>query len=209
MIRKQFEQKRGKMMRALTFSTILLLMTMISACSGGSDENQADTGEQAMSNQQKTQTEEQESNVPYNFRIEMQQMYDHYFELKEAVTESDLQAARTAAGELSAFTSSVLDDMLESENQGLWLGISRIIRTETDKLIESDSPREMRIYFEHISRTMVRVADSFDPTGGPYYLMECEDATVGDNQWLSRDETIRNPYQTSADVTCGEIVDEF
>ncbi|HKL14878.1 MAG TPA: DUF3347 domain-containing protein [Balneolaceae bacterium] len=155
------------------------------------------------------QIQQQESTIPYNFRLEMESLLDHYFKLKEAVTESDMQAAATASGELSAFTSSVLDEVLGAENQGLWLGIARIIRTETDKLIDSESPEEMRIYFEHISGTMIRVADSFDPAGGPYYLMECGEAATGDNQWLSRDEQIRNPYRTSADISCGEIVERF
>jgi hypothetical protein len=196
-------------MKALTFFTMLLLMTILTACSGGSDENQANANEQNMSNQQQAQIQQQESAIPYNFRLEMERLLDHYFELKDMVTDSDTEAASIAAGELSAFTSSVMVEVLGAENQGLWLGIARIIRTESDKLSSTDSPADMRIYFEHISRTMIRVADSFDPTGGPYYLMECEEAATGENQWLSRDEQIRNPYQTSADISCGEIIERF
>lgn len=196
-------------MKALTFSSILLLMAMLTACSGDSDENKADTGEQKMSNQQQAQFQQQESDIPYNFRMEMELLLEHYFELKEAVIESDLQAAATIAGELSAYTSGVIYDVLRAENQGLWLGIARIIRTESEKLIDTESPEEMRIYFEHISRSMIRIADSFDPTGGPYYVMECENAATGENKWLSRDKEIRNPYQTSADVNCGEVLEEL
>lgn len=196
-------------MRALTFSTVLLLMTMLMACSGGGNENQADTGEQNMSNQQQAQIQQQESPIPYNFRLEMERLLEHYFDLKDAVTDSDIDAATTAAGEMSAFTSSVMDEVLGAENRGLWLGISRIIRTESDKLIGTDSPADMRIYFEHISRTMIRVADSFDPTGGPYYLMECEQASTGDNQWVSRDEESLNPYQTNAGADCGAVIEQL
>lgn len=187
-------------MKALTFFSILLLMAMLTACSS---DNRNETDQQPASDQQ------QESSIPYNFRMEMELLLEHYFELKEAVTESDLQSAANIAGELSAYTSGVIDDVLRAENRGLWLGIKRIIQTETGKLINSERPEEMRIYFEHISRSIIRIADSFDPTGGPYYLMECENAVTGENQWLSRNKEIRNPYQTSADVNCGEVLEEL
>lgn len=178
----------------------MLFVILLSACSG---DNRNETDQQVASDQQ------QESDISYNFRLEMEQLLGHYFELKEAVTESDLQSAADIAGELSAYTSSVMEDVLKTENKGLWLGIARIIRTESEKLIDTESPEEMRIYFEHISRSMIRIADSFDPTGGPYYLMECESAATGENQWLSRDKEIRNPYRTSADVNCGEVLEEL
>jgi len=195
------------MNRSVLSISVLFLFFGLTGCSSG--DRDSDRPAESGSQTSQPQIRQQESAIPYNFRIEMERLLDHYFKLKEAVTESDMQAASAASGELSAFTSSVLDEVLEAENQGLWLGIARIIRTETDKLIDSESPVEMRIYFEHISRTMIRVADSFDPAGGPYYLVECEEAATGDNQWLSRDEQIRNPYQTSADISCGEIIEQF
>jgi len=187
-------------MKALNLFAVMLFVILLSACSGDS-RNETD--------QQQSQFQQQESDIPYNFRMEMELLLEHYFELKEAVTESDLQSAANIAGELSAYTSSVMEDVLRAENKGLWLGIARIIRTESEKLIDTESAEEMRIYFEHISRSMIRIADSFDPTGGPYYLMKCENAATGDNQWLSRDKEIRNPYQTSADVNCGEVMEEL
>ena len=196
-------------MKSLNISAILILLAFLTACGGEVDENRNQTDQQNTSAQQQPQIQQQESAIPYNFRLEMERLLEHYFELKNAVTESDIEAASTAAGELSAYTSSVMDEVLGAENQGLWLGIARIIRTEVDKLTGTDSPADMRIYFEHISRTMIRVADSFDPTGGPYYLMECEEAATGDNQWLSRDEEVVNPYQTNAGETCGEVVEQL
>lgn len=193
-------------MRTSALFSVLFLLIILSACGGDAGN---DTQQKGQADQQQPQIEQQESDIPYNFRLEMETLLEHYFELKDAVTDSNIEAASTAAGEMSAFTSSVLDEVLGAENQGLWLGIARIIRTESDKLISTDSTADMRIYFEHISRTVIRVAESFDPAGGPYYLMECEEAATGDNQWLSRDEEIRNPYQTTADLNCGEVLEEL
>jgi Cu(I)/Ag(I) efflux system membrane fusion protein len=189
--------------------TIFILFLTLSACGGENREMSDQQEQQQNQTQPQQQLEQQESDIPYNFRLEMETLLGTYFELKNAVVESDMEAASMASGKLSAFTSSVLDDVLGSKNLGLWQGIARIIRTESDKLVTSESLDEMRIYFEHISRTVIRIADSFDPAGGPYYLMACDEAATGDNQWLSREEEVGNPYQTSADAGCGEIVERF
>lgn len=183
----------------------IAVLLMITACGGSGD----DTSNQTTRDRSEHQIEQTESDIPYNFRLEMEMLLSHYFELKDAVVSNDSEQAKQNAEELASFTREVLDDMLGAENRGLWLGIARILRTESDKLVATDSVAEMRIYFEHISRSMIRIADSFDPVGGPYYLMECESAATGENQWLSNEQEVQNPYQTSADVNCGEIIEEM
>lgn len=183
----------------------IAVLLIITACGGNGD----DTSNQTTRDRSEHQIEQTESDIPYNFRLEMEMLLSHYFELKDAVVSNDSEQAKQNAEELASFTREVLDDMLGAENRGLWLGIARILRTESEKLVATDSAAEMRIYFEHISRSMIRIADSFDPVGGPYYLMECESAATGENQWLSNDQEVQNPYQTSADVNCGEIIEEM
>jgi Cu(I)/Ag(I) efflux system membrane fusion protein len=183
----------------------IAVLLIITACGGSGD----DTSNQTTRDRSEHQIEQTESDIPYNFRLEMEMLLSHYFELKDAVVSNDSEQAKQNAEELASFTREVLDDMLGAENRGLWLGIARILRTESDKLVATDSVAEMRIYFEHISRSMIRIADSFDPVGGPYYLMECESAATGENQWLSNEQEVQNPYQTSADVNCGEIIEEM
>lgn len=200
MIRERINKRKGKIMKTLTFSMILLLMTALTACSSGDQEE---------TTQQEQQAQQQESDIPYNFRLEMEMLLTHYLDLKNAVVDSDSPAAKEAAEELSASTREVMVGSLDARNHGLWVGISQILRTESEKLIASETEEEMRRYFENISTAIIRVTDSFDPSGGPYYLMECAEAETGDGQWISREEQIRNPYQTSADVNCGKIVEEL
>jgi hypothetical protein len=199
-------KKPESVLRISRLPAVLFLFLLLSACGGGDREL---SDQQQSQSQSQPQIEQRESDIPYNFRVDMQSLLDHYFELKDAVVDSDLPAAKEAAERLSGFTSDVMESVLQSENRGLWSGISRILRTESDKLIATESDSDLRIYFEHISRSVIRIADSFDPAGGPYYLMECGVAATGENQWLSREEEVRNPYQTSADASCGEIVEQF
>lgn len=184
---------------------VILFISLIifSACSSGDPE------QNSQQEQQQPQTQQQESDVPYNFRLEMKMLLTHYLDLKNAVVTSDVRAAKQAAEDLSAFTREVMVDVLGGENRGLWMGIAQILRTESDKLIAAETDERVRQYFENISTAMIRLTDSFDPSGGPYYLMECAEAETGDGRWISREAQIRNPYQTSADVSCGDIVEEM
>ena len=189
--------------------TVFILFLTLSACGGENREMSDQQEQQQNQTQTQPQIEQQESDIPYNFRLEMETLLGTYFELKNSVVESDTPAAKDAAERLSGFTREVMDDVLSAEDQGLWTGITRILRTESEKLNATESEIELRIYFEHISGVMIRIAELFDPAGGPYYLMVCRDAATGDNQWLSREEEVGNPYQTSADAGCGEIVERF
>lgn len=182
---------------------LFMLLLIFSTCSSGDPE------ENSQQEQLQPQTQQQETDIPYNFRLEMETLLTRYLDLKNAMVTSNTTEAKQAAEKLSRFTHEVMADVLGSENRGLWMGIAQILRTESDKLTAAESSEEMLLYFENISTSVIRVADSFDPSGGPYYLMECAEAGIGDGRWISREKQIRNPYQTSADRSCGEILEEL
>lgn len=185
--------------------SLITLLTIFTAC-GPTEQEQAQKEER----EQQLQSQGQSiSNLPYNFRLEMETLLDHYFDLKNAILESDTKAAKELSKRLAGFTYDVNEEVLNAENLGFWAGIARIIRTESENLIAKDTIEEQRIYFERISTAMIRMAEEFNPVRYTLYIMECDESDIGDNQWLSRDEEIRNPYQTSADVTCGGVVGRF
>ena len=180
------------------------MLIVLAACGPTEQEQeQQQQREQQLENQQST------SNLPYNFRLEMENLLDHYFDLKDAITAADTDAARDHSERLAEATFDAPEDLLEPEDQGFWVGVARIIRTESENLVEEDTVEEQQIYFERISTAMIRMVDEFNPVQYTLYLMECDEANVGDNQWLSREEKILNPYQTNAEEGCGEIEERF
>lgn len=190
------------MFRLLIFTLFGLLL--FTSCEPTEQEQaQQEEREQQLQDQQST------SNLPYNFRLEMENHIDLYFELKDAITASDTDTARDLSEQLAEATYEAPEDLLEAEDQGFWIGIARIIRTESGNLAEQEDIDEQRIYFERISTAMIRMVDEFNPVQYTLFIMECDEAETGDNQWLSREEEIQNPYQTSADVSCGEVVEEL
>lgn len=178
-----------------------IFISLIFAACGPSEQEQAQQEQRQMELQQ-----QETSDLHYNFRMEMDSVLTRYFDLKDALVESDPEQSAEKAEELSDFTADVMDEVLEAENQGLWLGISRIIQTETDNLIAEEDVDEQRIYFERISNAMIQMVESFNPVGYTIYHQSCPMVQNDSADWLSREQEIRNPYHGERMMNCGEIV---
>lgn len=139
----------------------------------------------------------------------MDSVLTRYFELKDAFLESNPELTKQNAQELSAFTYKVMDNILDAEDQGLWLGIARIIRTETENLLNENEIENQQIYFNRISNAVIQIAESFNPVKYSLYQQQCDPGSGRELDWLSRNEEIRNPYQGEGMENCGEIIEQF
>jgi hypothetical protein len=136
----------------------------------------------------------------------MDSLLTHYFELKDALVASDSVAGADHAKKLLHATSNARTTQLETENRGLWLGISEILEKETTRLIETGDIEEQRLYFEPISEAMIQVVESFQPVGYTMYHQSCPMVRGGSADWLSREEQIANPYHGDRMLRCGETI---
>lgn len=178
-------------------------MAIFTAC-GPTEQEQAN-----QENRQRELQQQETSNLPYNFRMEMDSVLTRYFDLKDAFRESNPELTKSSAQDLSAFTYRVAEDVLDAEDRGLWLGIARIIRTETDNLLGEDEVENQLIYFNRISNAVIQIADSFNPVEYPLYHQQCDPDSGRELNWLSRDKEIQNPYQGVGMENCGEIIEVF
>lgn len=186
--------------------TIIIILSLAVFTGCGPTEREQDQQDQR---QMELQEQHQESDVPYNFRLQMETLLDHYFELSDAMVDADPESAAENAQELSAWTYDVIDEVLNTEDQGLWLGIARILRSETENLAAEDSVNEQKVYFSRISRAVIRIADSFQPVNGSFYHMECDQISEYSADWLSREEESTNPYEPQSMGDCAEIVERL
>lgn len=179
---------------------IIFIIAAFAAC-GPTEQEQAQQEQRQMELQQ-----QQTSDLPYNFRLEMDSVLTRYFDLKDALVESDSGLSKEKAEELAGFTYEVKDDVLDAENQGLWLGIARVIQNESGNLVAEDDIDEQRLYFERISTAMIRMVEDFNPVRYTIYHQSCPMVRDGSADWLSREEEIRNPYHGDRMMNCGEII---
>lgn len=183
---------------------VIFICVLMAAACGPTEQ------EQAQQEQRQMELEQQDtSGLHYNFRLEMDSVLTRYFALKDAMVESDPQQSAEKAQKLSEFSAGVMDEVLEPEDRGLWLGIARIIQAETDNLIDEDDVDEQRFYFERISNAMIQMVESFNPVGYTVYHKSCPMVRDGSADWLSREEEIRNPYHGDRMMNCGETIREL
>lgn len=184
-----------------TSAIIIIFLSVIFASCGPGERGQ---GQQQLELQEK----QQESEIPYNFRLQMGTLLNHYFELKDAIVEAEPDTAAVKANELSAWTYEVMHEVLTAENQGLWLGIARIIRNESGNLASESSTENQLIYFSRISNSVIQIADSFQPIwDNRLYRMECGEISGYSAVWLGREEKSENPYVIQSSEDCAEIVE--
>jgi hypothetical protein len=53
---------------------------------------------------------------------------------------------------------------------------------------------------------MIQVVENFRPVGYEIYVQSCPMVRSGSADWLSREETIRNPYHGDRMMRCGEVL---
>lgn len=170
---------------------IISVLAILTAC-GPTEEERAQQEQRQLELQQ-----QQTSDLPYNFRMEMDTVLNRYFSLKDAFVESDRQLTAEKAEALSGFSTEVMDEIVDAEDRSLWLAVSRIIRDETDNLLSASELEEQRIYFERISNAMIRMVESFNPVNYPVYHLSCTGENDQKAEWLSREEIYRSPYQSN------------
>ena len=180
-------------------SLLLLLLLLISAC-GPSEQEQAQQQERQMQMlQQAIETNEE-------FDQEMALLLDHYFDLKDALVESDALSASEKAEGFADATALVQYHSLTPETTTLWVGYSDVIQLRSREMIPLTDVDEQRYHFEYISEVMIEMVDLFRPVGYEIYHQSCPMVRGGSADWLSREEQIANPYHGDRMMRCGEVI---
>jgi len=184
----------------MRYFILFFLMISLSSC-------QPPEEEQAQQRERQLQLQrEAVKDLPFNFKTDMDSLLTHYFELKDALVESDSAGSIEHAEQLGNLTGNVRTARIDTENEGLWLGISQILERETENLVSTSDIEEQRLHFEPISEAMIQVVESFHPVGYTIYHQSCPMVRGGSADWLSREEQIANPYHGDRMLRCGEVI---
>lgn len=165
------------------------------------------------SDQEKSQMEQREQQMQMQlvestseFNSQMAPVLNHYFDLKDALVNSDTEQAQTATELLLTVVESVQQAGLTSETMSVWNAISEEIINHGNELTASEDIDEQRIQFESISEAMIDMMGTFEPVGYEVFQQSCPMVRGGSADWLSRDEEIKNPYHGERMLNCGEVI---
>jgi len=183
----------------LTYPIIILVLFLCTACGQTEQEQQQQQQYQSDLMQQMIQTTEA-------FNEQLSNLLNRYFEVKDALVETDAESAAVAAAQLAEEARSVRTDDLSEGSAMVWSGFSGQIITGAVEMSGLDEADEQRVHFEEVSKAFIQVVESFQPVGYEIYVQSCPMVRGGSADWLSREEQIRNPYHGERMMNCGEVL---
>lgn len=146
--------------------------------------------------------------LPEDFREEFQPVLGAYFDMKDALVQSDLKTAQEEAAEVMESLDEV---MAWAEGQGIGNALLEVLShlsEQTKKLHEAQNIDQARKQFIMLSDMMIGLSKQAGPFPIPVYVQFCPMANENQGAyWLSTKEQIRNPYYGDMMLTCGEVRD--
>lgn len=159
---------------------LLVLLTVLTACQP--------SGKQKLSTNEGT-TE----SVPQNDTLKI---YHAYLKVKDALVESDKNAAKEAAANLSSGLEKIKGC---TEAAGLAKQIS-----------VTGDVKSQRVVFVQLSQDIIPLVKGIKSKPQPVYIEYCPMANDGKGgYWLSAQKEIKNPYYGSEMMECGEVTEEL
>jgi len=144
--------------------------------------------------------------VPEAFTQQVTHLLMSYFDLKNALVESDFSSARQSAEKVSPALASADMGLLNGAAHEAWMARERTLRSAITGLSGATDIEGQRRYFAPLSDAMIEVAEVFGFAFESIYLHYCPMALDDKGAyWLSSAEEISNPYFGDSMLRCGEV----
>lgn len=152
---------------------------------------------------QKKQVMNMEMELPEDFQKKFVKTLDGYFELKDALVNSNAAQAMDAA-KIS------LKVMPEADPQGMAAAHFKKVKDMLVAISTNENLENQRAHFVILSENMIAISANIDSIGNTIYIQHCPMANSNKGaDWLSLSSEVRNPYYGEAMLTCGEVTAEL
>jgi len=138
---------------------------------------------------------------------QLKTIFDNYFSLKDALVKSDSKLASTIAKDLLTNINAVKMDKLSQEEHAVWMKVLSSLKSNTDKISATTSVEKQRGIFMDLSTNFFALL-KVTKQENPIYYQNCPMYNNGKGaNWLSKENTIKNPYYGSQMLTCGKTIE--
>ncbi len=138
---------------------------------------------------------------------QLKAVFDNYFVVKDAMISSDGNATSIASKELFTAISNVIMEKLEMDVHVVWMKVLNQIKEDSEHIADTKDIKHQREHFTTLSKdiyALLKVA-KYDV---PVYFQFCPMYNDGKGaNWLSKENTIKNPYYGSMMLSCGKTVE--
>ena len=147
--------------------------------------------------------------TPDSFRSSFLVTLEAYFELKDALVQTDATLASDKAQALLAAMQQVDTNGLSAEAAMLWEVAGKDATEAVESLSAETDVEVQREHFEPLSNALIDMVKSFGPFNNVVYVQRCPMVRGGSADWLSKEEQIMNPYHGSRMLNCGSVIERI
>lgn len=134
-------------------------------------------------------------------------VFDNYFSLKDALVKSDGKLASSIAKDLLTSINGVKMEKLSTEEHTVWMKVMKNLAFDAGHIEETKDAGHQRDHFTSLSKNMYSLI-KVSKQETPIYYQNCPMYNDGKGaNWLSKENTIKNPYYGSQMLTCGRTVE--
>lgn len=182
--------------------SIFSLSLILTAC-GGEQHNHNSVQEAVVANESSALP------TPDTFKSTFLSSLDAYFNLKDALVQTDAVSAAALADALVSSIENVDTNGLSEEAAMLWdvagadaLAAAKALKDEQDVEVQ-------REHFEPLSNAFIDMVKAYGPFDHVVYVQRCPMVRGGSADWLSKDEQVMNPYHGSRMMNCGSVIERI
>ncbi|RKS02974.1 DUF3347 domain-containing protein [Flavobacterium sp. 102] len=138
---------------------------------------------------------------------QLQSIFDNYFAIKDALVKTDGSTASEKAKEMLSAINNVKMEKLEMDVHMVWMKVVANLKEDAEHISDTKDAGHQRDHFMTLSKSiydLIKVAKQETPT----FYQFCPMANDGKGaNWLSKENSIKNPYYGSQMLTCGKTVE--
>lgn len=138
---------------------------------------------------------------------QLKPIFDNYFLLKDALVKTDGKTASMQSKELLSAINTVKMETLKMEEHMVWMKVMNQLKEDAQHISETQDVKHQRDYFMTLSKNMYKLL-KVSKVETPTYYQFCPMANGGKGaNWLSKENTIKNPYYGSQMLSCGKTIE--
>ncbi|MCP9755944.1 DUF3347 domain-containing protein [Lacihabitans sp. CCS-44] len=139
--------------------------------------------------------------------LQLKAVFDNYFALKDALVKTDGGLASTKAKSLLAAITAVKMEKLQADEHTVWMKVVKDLGVDAEHIVDTKDPAHQREHFIPLSKNIYQLI-KVSKQESPVYYQFCPMANDGKGaNWLSKENSVKNPYYGSMMLTCGSVVE--
>jgi Cu(I)/Ag(I) efflux system membrane fusion protein len=143
--------------------------------------------------------------ISMDFIMQLNDVYDHYIILKNALVESNPEKAGQESDKLKEALSKTDMKLLSGDAHTKWMDLLESLNNAISTISKSVEIEKQRAAFSDLSDQLYSTIKTFGLIEKTVYYQFCPMAKDGKGaNWLSEINDIRNPYYGESMLTCGE-----